>query len=345
MTTFLTPRLLEAVSLAVAVHSPMKRKGDDLPYIVHPMAVFGLLARWGADEDICIAGLLHDVIEDAENDVKRAEYQKEILEKFGADVLEIMEGVTEQDKSLPWRKRKELYLEHLKVASIPSLLVSCADHTHNSQSLAESYAREGEKVWTRFNAGKDEKFWYLKETLSILDERLEQHFVQDLHTNAKLLHDLIGNMPNITSTVLCGDQLNRFKDHHRRKGKTESEIEPLLREYESRVLAKERPTPEQLVQWQKEGEEFLRSGLGVPEEEITALRKKAVSKKSSNKSFAELFAKNLNRNVRKEVDIMELMKTLISTKGKKPWEIEQEAWGIYQKIEEIYETWSMAMDK
>src|SRR3990167_10525999 len=112
MTPFLTPRLEAAMELAIRVHGSMKRKGDGQPYLVHPISVLALLVHWEADEDTCIAGLLHDVIEDAENDAARAEYRKEIREKFGAGVLEIVEGVTEQDKSLPWKTRKELYLEH-----------------------------------------------------------------------------------------------------------------------------------------------------------------------------------------------------------------------------------------
>ncbi|TSC58548.1 MAG: metal dependent phosphohydrolase [Candidatus Peregrinibacteria bacterium Greene0416_19] len=189
--TFLTPRLEQAMELAIRVHGNMKRKGDDQPYLVHPMSVLALLVKWGADEDACIAGLLHDVIEDADNDVQRAEYRKEITKKFGAEVLEIVEGVTEQDKSLPWRTRKDLYLEHLKVASVTSLLVSCADHTHNSQSLAEIYAVEGEDVWKRFNAGKEEKLWYLRESIQILEQRLEERYVVDFRTNIERLYELM----------------------------------------------------------------------------------------------------------------------------------------------------------
>jgi len=95
MTTFLTPRLEQAMELAIRVHGSMKRKGDDQPYLVHPMSVLALLVKWNANEDTCIAGLLYDVIEDAENDAQRTQYRKEIEEKFGKEVLEIVEGVTE----------------------------------------------------------------------------------------------------------------------------------------------------------------------------------------------------------------------------------------------------------
>lgn len=180
------------MSLCVHVHAAMTRKGDDLPYINHPIAVFGLLVRWGADEDTCIAGLLHDVLEDVP-DKEKGKYRIEIEQKFGPKVLEIVEGVTEQDKSLSWKERKDKYLEHLRVASHSSLLVSCADKTHNTLSLLMAYEEQGESVWERFNATKEEKLWYLRESLQILEERLEKCYVVDLHTNAERLYKLIGS--------------------------------------------------------------------------------------------------------------------------------------------------------
>lgn len=180
MAIFLTPRLEQAMELAIRVHGKMKRKGDDQPYLVHPMSVLALLVKWGADEDTCIAGLLHDVIEDAESDTRRAEYRTEITEKFGKKVLEIVEGVTEQDKSLPWRTRKERYLEHLQGASKNSLLISCADRTHNCFSLLAALEREKGAVWKRFNAPKEEQMWFLNQVLTILTKKLDIQFTSEL---------------------------------------------------------------------------------------------------------------------------------------------------------------------
>ena len=187
----LTPRLEQALELAIRVHGSMKRKGDGRPYLVHPMSVLGLLVRWDADEDTCIAGLLHDVIEDAEDDSRRAEYRKEIEEKFGKEVLEIVEGVTEQDKSLPWKERKKLYLKHLKEGAEESLLVSCADQTHNLASLVEAYTRKGEEVWKRFNAIKQWKVWFIDQVGDIFKERLAGKYAEEFLKHLKELNALI----------------------------------------------------------------------------------------------------------------------------------------------------------
>ncbi len=190
MAIFLTPRIRDAIFLAVRIHSNMTRKGDGLPYITHPIAVFGLLTHWGANEDTCIAGLLHDVIEDVPEDQK-GPLREEIKLTFGEAVLDIVEGVTEQDKTLPWKERKKHYLEHLKGASQPCLLVSCADMTHNLISLVEGYKKEGEEFWKRFNANKQWKVWFIDRRQEILKERLDAKYTQELDMYAAEMDRLL----------------------------------------------------------------------------------------------------------------------------------------------------------
>ena len=60
----MTPRFTEALSLAARAHEGQSRKGTPIPYITHPVAVAGLVAQFGGDEDQQIAALLHDVLED-----------------------------------------------------------------------------------------------------------------------------------------------------------------------------------------------------------------------------------------------------------------------------------------
>lgn len=165
--------------MSVIAHKEHKRKADNTPYIVHPIAVLSLLIRWEADEDTCIAGILHDVLEDAPED-RKEEYRKQIEKEFGPKALAIVEDVSEQDKTLPWIERKKQYLEHLKTASEESLLVSCADLTHNLYSLMDSYREQGEEVWKHFNASKQWKVWFIDQRVEILKERLERKYTQEL---------------------------------------------------------------------------------------------------------------------------------------------------------------------
>jgi len=173
--------------MAVRIHGTMTRKADGSPYINHPIAVFGLLVHWGADENTCIAGLLHDVIEDVENDEERTKVRTEIEEKFGKEVLQYVEEVTEQDKSLPWKERKLQYLDGLKHHSISALLISCADRTHNTISVVHSLRDMGEEVWEKFNAPKDEQIWFMDSVLEILTDRLDKKYINELTKNIETI--------------------------------------------------------------------------------------------------------------------------------------------------------------
>lgn len=82
----------EAIIFATLKHQNQKRKGTEIPYIVHPMEVMQLLSAEGLPEEIIIAGILHDTLEDT--DTK----PEEIEQKFGKAILDIV--LTEsEDKS------------------------------------------------------------------------------------------------------------------------------------------------------------------------------------------------------------------------------------------------------
>ncbi len=183
MDHFLTQRLLQAVALAARVHGPMKRKGDGLPFLVHPMAVFGLLARWGCSEDTCVAGLLHDVLEDAPEADKPA-LRIEMEQTFGPHLLEIIDPITE-DESIEWVRRKEVYRENLLKAPQETAFVSCADQTHNTQSLLMALQAEGEIVWSRFTAPKQVKIEQMTLICEQLGRQLGGTYTEELAQNLR----------------------------------------------------------------------------------------------------------------------------------------------------------------
>ena len=62
--TVLTDRFTRAVDYARIAHTAQVRKGSQMPYLYHPIAVASLVIEFGGSEDQAIAGLLHDVVED-----------------------------------------------------------------------------------------------------------------------------------------------------------------------------------------------------------------------------------------------------------------------------------------
>ena len=142
-------KIIEAINFARIAHEGQKRKGKNLSYITHPLSVGLLLSSSGANEDVVIAGILHDTIEDT--DVNYEDIEKE----FGKNIADIVNDVTEKDKSLSWVERKRLALEEVKDMRNDSILVKTADVFQNMSEQLEDYKSEGNKMFKRFNAGKD----------------------------------------------------------------------------------------------------------------------------------------------------------------------------------------------
>ncbi|HBL94529.1 MAG TPA: bifunctional (p)ppGpp synthetase/guanosine-3',5'-bis(diphosphate) 3'-pyrophosphohydrolase, partial [Hyphomonas sp.] len=80
-----------AYDFAKTHHGEQMRDSGDA-YYSHPVEVASLLADVKLDEITIVAGLLHDVVEDTEIDIGDVEV------RFGADVAELVDGVTKLDK-------------------------------------------------------------------------------------------------------------------------------------------------------------------------------------------------------------------------------------------------------
>lgn len=154
----LGPRFLKAFLFAAEKHAGQVRKASRTPYIAHLMGVASLALEFGGDEDIAIAALLHDVVEDCGG----APMLKEVKRRFGSRVAKIVDGCTDtdMDPKPPWRERKESYIRHLKNADADTRLVSAADKLNNVRSILSDYREVGESVWERFNGGREGTLWY-----------------------------------------------------------------------------------------------------------------------------------------------------------------------------------------
>ena len=63
----LSPSLERALRWAAVGHRGQVRRGSDVPYVAHPMAVALILDRLGFEEPVVVAGLLHDLVEDTDH--------------------------------------------------------------------------------------------------------------------------------------------------------------------------------------------------------------------------------------------------------------------------------------
>ena len=156
-------QLNQAIIFATERHAGQTRKGTDIPYITHPLEVLLILSNMGADMNVQIAGVLHDVIEDTGTTVA------EISQLFGDDVASLVAHHSE-DKSKSWAERKTTAIAALKQADERIKMLVLADKLSNLRSIARDYSAIGDQVWARFNAPKEKQSWYYNGILDALSD-------------------------------------------------------------------------------------------------------------------------------------------------------------------------------
>ena len=153
--------LVDALAYAVQQHGAQTRK-DGSPYVSHLLQVAGLVLEHGGSMEHAAAALLHDVVEDTPATVQ------DVRDRFGDAVAQIVEECTDS-VDLPrgpetWRRRKELYLAHLLVASSGAALVSACDTLHNLRGRTRTGLGG-------FHASAEERAWFYREVLALLAAR------------------------------------------------------------------------------------------------------------------------------------------------------------------------------
>src|ERR1700690_2729339 len=153
-------RLQRAFHYAAEKHAGQARKGTAVPYLSHLMAVASLVLEAGGDEEMAIAALLHDVVEDC-GGMPRL---REIRKQFGARVAKIVEGCTDSfgEPKPEWMERKKNYLREVKHADNETRLVSASDKLHNVRTILADYRKDGDTIWQRFTGKKEGTLWYYR---------------------------------------------------------------------------------------------------------------------------------------------------------------------------------------
>ena len=164
-------RLSDAIAFATEAHSGRFRKAENTPYILHPMETASIVGGLINDEDVIIAGLLHDVVEDAGITLT------ELGERFGRRVAELVAGETEDKRfNLPadstWQIRKEESLADLRNTDDLGLkILWLADKLANIRSFYRLYLKHGDGLYEFFHQ-KDKKAhaWYYRTVAEYVPE-------------------------------------------------------------------------------------------------------------------------------------------------------------------------------
>lgn len=156
----------EAMIFAIHAHQGQVRKISKLPYILHPMEVATIASTMTKEDEVIVAALLHDTVEDTNTSIS------EIKEKFGKRVYQLVASETEdkvpnKDPRDSWMERKEstlLILKHTLDMGVKILWLS--DKLANMRSFYRQYLLEGDKIWLSLNQkDKSKQEWYYRSIL------------------------------------------------------------------------------------------------------------------------------------------------------------------------------------
>ncbi|MFP4524615.1 MAG: HD domain-containing protein [Candidatus Woesearchaeota archaeon] len=186
-------RIDDALRFAIEAHEGQRRKVSGIPFVIHLLDVMKFLMYDRAEEDVVIAGILHDTIEDTK--VSAADVER----RFGSRVRQLVEFCTEPentpDKGLDvlkasWRRRKESIIAACRRADHDVLLIELADKLSNLSSLRDDLTMDGVAVWSHFHADRGSQEWYFRTLADVFGARLGHTRMWRLYRAA--LEDVFG---------------------------------------------------------------------------------------------------------------------------------------------------------
>lgn len=184
----------KAIIFASKAHKDQIRKSTDVPYITHPFAVGLLLQKAKCSDEVIAAGILHDTIEDTTTTYE------ELTEQFGVRIANLVLAASEPDKTLPWEKRKQHTINHLKKRDLDEIQIITADKLHNLKSIHADLEVNGEKTWERFNRGKTDQHWYYSSIVKALKPRKKEfNLIRELEKEVK---EVFGSLDFLTENQI-----------------------------------------------------------------------------------------------------------------------------------------------
>ncbi|PKL31639.1 bifunctional (p)ppGpp synthetase/guanosine-3',5'-bis(diphosphate) 3'-pyrophosphohydrolase [Candidatus Saccharibacteria bacterium HGW-Saccharibacteria-1] len=169
-----TKKLDMAIRRAAWAHGKQKqyRNGTDIPYIIHPFGVMTIASNYTNDEDVLIACLMHDILEDVSIELYN---ESDMRLEFGDDITEIVKDVTKDSNLSDWHIQSKDYLNHLdNYACQKAVIVSAADKMHNLLSTLTDYEIVGDELWQRFTTKNvADQLWWYESILDVVSRRSE----------------------------------------------------------------------------------------------------------------------------------------------------------------------------
>lgn len=162
--------LSKAIAFAANAHCGAKRKGTDVPYILHPLEAAAITGTMTQDREALAAAVLHDVLEDTPVTIK------DLAKEFPGRVCEYVYAVSEDKRTnecaaATWEKRKQETIDAIhRETRLPVLMIELGDKLSNMRAIARDYLIAGDALWERFNQKDKKKHeWYYRSLTEALD--------------------------------------------------------------------------------------------------------------------------------------------------------------------------------
>lgn len=173
-------RVEQAIRAASVLHKDQTRRGSmPFPFMTHLIATAFTLIDYTTDEDVIVAALLHDTLEDTDYTLE------ELREDFGGRVGDIVEVLTEP-KSTPenritWKDRKLTYARQLKKGSQEALLIAAADKIHNFRTTVEDYGDAHDRFYQDFGKNFDERLEVYQQIANVINAKLHNPILAEFN--------------------------------------------------------------------------------------------------------------------------------------------------------------------
>jgi (p)ppGpp synthase/HD superfamily hydrolase len=198
----LSDRFIMAVDYARHLHIE-RRKGTKIPSMAHLLGVASLVmgeagqVDFPVTEDMIIAALLHDTVEDHGGALRLAD----VRHNFGANVARMVEGLSDTLSEDPhekedWDERKQAYIERLRHEPADVQLISAADKLYNARTVLDEYRATGPEVWKRFKRGRKQQLWYFDTLVELFKAAGSNRIVDELERVVAELRSLTAKDPD-----------------------------------------------------------------------------------------------------------------------------------------------------
>jgi (p)ppGpp synthase/HD superfamily hydrolase len=128
------PLAQEAVELAVELHAGQLRDSDGASFVMHPMEVASLLDRSHYPDHVVAAAVLHDVLENTDEEVDDLEA------RFGPDVAALVAAVSDDPRVDGEEARKDDTRERVRAAGGYAPAVYAADKVSKVREIRTALA-------------------------------------------------------------------------------------------------------------------------------------------------------------------------------------------------------------